>query len=366
MMLEAQGDLIGAREKYLEALQAKPDFAEARGSNNLGNVLGFPALGEARYRTALQHNPLLAPALGNLGCIYYEKGDKNAAEELFLKALEQQPDLPDAWNHLGNLTRDKGEPTKAIEYYSRALALHPGHPYALNNMGNVLKDVGRRSEALQCYVAAVRALPASPVPHTNLGTLYKESGDLCSALLHYQEVLRLCPSSASSFCNIANLCKDASEALGIYSVALELDPSRAETHSNVANLLKDSGRLDEAIHHYSKALLLAESSDILRSGEVLSNLAHSLMFICDYSQRDVVLAQIEAMTRAELAKGQPPSVQPFHALVYPLPLPLITEISLAYGAFTERRVAGQIDQFKQVARPVTRHNTHIHAHYDIT
>ena len=356
MMLETQGDVLRAKEKYLEALQAKPDFAEAH--CNLGNtykLLGHVSEAEQSYRTALTFNPSLAEAMGNLGSVCYEKGDRDTAKSLFHKALEIQPELPDAWNHLGNLTRDNSEPETAILYYKRALSIQPGHPHALNNMGNALKDVGRTSEALGCYVAAIRVLPTSPAPHTNLAALYKEHGDLDKALFHYQEVLRLCPTSAGAYSNIATLYKDSfrlNEALALYGLGLSVDPNHTASLNSVGTIFKDWGRLEEAMQYYCKALMV--SSDALGVAEVLSNFAHTLMFLCDYTHRDVVLGQVEAMTREQLAKSLTPSVQPFHALVYPLPLPLITEISLSYGKRCELNVAGQLQAFKQIAKPVVR------------
>jgi len=356
MLLETQGDVVRARDKYLEALQVKPDFAEAH--CNLGNtykLLGCTSEAEQSYRTALTHNPSLAEAMGNLGSVIYEKGDRSTAQSLFHRALEIRPELPDAWNHLGNLTRDNSEPEKAILYYQRALSLQPGHPHALNNMGNALKDVGRSSEALECYVSAIRALPTSPAPHTNLAALYKEHGDVNNALLHYQEVLRLCPSSAGAYSNIATLYKDSArlnEALALYGLGLSVDPNHTNSLNHVGTIFKDWGRLEEAMHYYCKALVVG--TDALSVAEILSNFAHTLMFLCDYSQRAEVLDQVEAMTREQLAKNVTPSVQPFHALVYPLPLPLITEISLSYGKRCELNVAGQLQSFKSVAKPVVR------------
>jgi protein O-GlcNAc transferase len=360
MLLEAQGDFLGAKAKYLEALKVKPDFAEAH--CNLGNtlkLLGYAEEAEKSYRTALSHDPKLAPALGNLGAMCYEKGEIVTAKSLILKALELQPELSDAWNHLGNLTLDRGEPNTAISHYKRALTLQPGHPHALNNMGNALKYVGRRPEAREYYLAAIRVLPSSPAPHINLAALYKEHGDLSAALLHYQEVLRLCPTSAGAYCNLAGLYRDSSrsaEALTLYSLALSVDPTNLETHNHIGTIFKDSGRLEEALFHYSKAISRIGSSNVeLRNfAEVFSNLAHTSLFLADYSHRDAILAQIEAMTRAQLASGQTPSVQPFHALVYPLPLSLIKEMSLAYATHCKRNISGRLRDFQSISQPVTR------------
>ena len=102
MMLEMQGDLLGAKQQYLEALKVKPDFAECH--CNLGNtlkLLGRVDEAEQSYRTALEHDPKLAAALGNLGAVLYEKGDMATAQQLIENALALRPELPDAWNHLG-------------------------------------------------------------------------------------------------------------------------------------------------------------------------------------------------------------------------------------------------------------------------
>lgn len=57
------------------------------------------------------------------------------------------------------------------------------------------------------------------------------------------------------------------------------------------------------------------------------------------------MKQLHAVTRFQIGKQLTPSVQPFHALVYPLPLDLITDISKSYGDRCVASIAAEIHNF---------------------
>ena len=99
------------------------------------------------------------------------------------------------------------------------------------------------------------------------------------------------------------------------------------------------------------ALLLLS---LARGVSLAMTISATTLLTCPHIHSKVLLAQIEALTHAQLRAGLTPSVQPFHALVYPLPLRLIRQISVAYGTRCDLNVAGRLAEFKSVARPVIR------------
>ena len=99
------------------------------------------------------------------------------------------------------------------------------------------------------------------------------------------------------------------------------------------------------------ALLLLS---LARGVSLAMTISATTLLTCPHVHSQVLLAQIEALTHAQLRAGLTPSVQPFHALVYPLPLRLIRQISVAYGTRCDLNVAGRLAEFKSVARPVIR------------
>ena len=51
--------------------------------------------------------------------------------------------------------------------------------------------------------------------------------------------------------------------------------------------------------------------------EALANLVHTLQFVCDWTDREVMFQRLNEVTQLQLANGDVPSVQPFHAMIYP-------------------------------------------------
>lgn len=70
-------------------------------------------------KEALEEDPEHAPALDNMGQIYFRQGDLEKAEEYFLKALNHK-DMVDSKYYLGLIYEEKGDREKAVEYFSKA------------------------------------------------------------------------------------------------------------------------------------------------------------------------------------------------------------------------------------------------------
>ena len=75
--------------------------------------------------------------------------------------------------------------------------------------------------------------------------------------------------------------------LSLYSHVLTLDPNHLDALNQVGTIFKEAGRLEEAVLFYAKALSSLGQSNELSAGEILSNLAHTLLFLADYSHRFV-------------------------------------------------------------------------------
>ena len=91
---------------YRAALESSPDDAELH--NRLGialRLLGRTDEGEASIRRALELSPGNAAALAALAEIRADRGEFEAAEELFKQALASQSDLSDAWVGLSRLRK---------------------------------------------------------------------------------------------------------------------------------------------------------------------------------------------------------------------------------------------------------------------
>lgn len=366
------GDLNTAIAYYQEAIRLSPQFADAH--SNMGNALkeaGKLQEAKAAYKEAVRLRPDFAIAHGNLASCYYDEGNMEEAIRTFKHAIQLEPNFPDVYNNLGNAYREVGRLEDSIHCYRTALSLKPDHPHAYNNLGNSLKDKGMVKEAIHCYMTACRLMPRFAAAHSNMASILKEQGKVDQAIAHYQEALRIDPKFADAYSNMGNAYKDLGkleEAIRCYSTAIRLKPTFADAYSNLASAYKDGGRIEDAIICYRQALTLKPHFP-----DAFANLVHSLVLVCDWSNRDKEFKQLRAMlaqqikdAKALAAPKRPqgeageaagvdagatsgatatvgvpvvPAVQPFHALVYPLELPQMKELAETYAARAKLNVS---------------------------
>lgn len=334
-----EGQLETAIAYYQESIRLEPEFADAH--SNLGNALKESGrLEEATdaYQEAIRIRPDFAIAHGNLASCHYDKGDMIEAIRAFKHSIQLEPNFPDAYNNLGNALRETGKLEEAINCYRTALRLKPDHPHAYNNLGNALKDKGMVKEAIHCYMTAARLMPRFAAAHSNLGSILKEQGKLDQALAHYQEAVTIDPLFADGYSNMGNAYKDLDrldDAIKCYTTAIRINPKFADAYSNLASAYKDGGRYEDAITCYRKALSLKPDFP-----DALANFTHSLVFVCDWRTRAADFAKLGTLLEQQIERENClPSVQPFHALVYPLSLDQMKKISQKHAERAKMSVA---------------------------
>ena len=115
-------DSIDEAVEVLEDLNSKYEYV----NENILTTLGYFYLLKGNYEKALYYSnqaledePEHAPALDNLGQIYYKQNELEKAEGYFLKALEYK-DMVDSKYFLGLIYEKQGNKDKAREYFGKA------------------------------------------------------------------------------------------------------------------------------------------------------------------------------------------------------------------------------------------------------
>uniref|UniRef100_A0A1D1YG38 protein O-GlcNAc transferase n=1 Tax=Anthurium amnicola TaxID=1678845 RepID=A0A1D1YG38_9ARAE len=330
LFMEA-GELSRAVLYYKEALKFKPNFPDAY--LNLGNV--YKAMGMAPeaitcYQRALQGRPDCAIAYGNLASTYYEQGQMDLAILHYKQAIGCDSGFVEAYNNLGNALKDSGRVEEAINCYRSCLALQPSHPQALTNLGNIYMEWNMMSAAFACYKATLNVTTGLSAPFNNLAIIYKQQGNLVDAITCYNEVLRIDPLAADGLVNRGNMFKEmgrVSEAIQDYVRAVTIRPTMAEAHANLASAYKDSGLVEAAVKSYKQALSLRPDFP-----EATCNLLHTLQCVCNWENRDNMFVEVEGIIKKQIKMLALPSVQPFHAIAYPIDPLLALDISRKYAA----------------------------------
>ncbi|KAG6731042.1 hypothetical protein I3842_01G110200 [Carya illinoinensis] len=330
LFMEA-GDLNKALQYYKEALKLKPTFSDAY--LNLGNVykaLGMPQEAIGCYQHALQVRPDYVVAYGNLASLYYEQGNLELAIFHYKRAISLDSEFLEAYNNLGNALKDSGRVEEAIQCYHQCLTLQVNHPQALTNLGNIYMEWNMLSAAASCYKATLSVTTGLSAPFNNLAIIYKQQGNYADAISCYNEVLRIDPLAADGLVNRGNTYKEigrVNEAIHDYGRAISIRPTMAEAHANLASAYKDSGLVEAAIRSYKQALILRPEFP-----EATCNLLHTLQCVCDWEDRESKFIEVEGILRKQIKMSVIPSVQPFHAIAYPIDPILALEISRKYAA----------------------------------
>ncbi|KAH9784234.1 putative UDP-N-acetylglucosamine--peptide N-acetylglucosaminyltransferase SEC [Citrus sinensis] len=354
------GDLNRALQYYKEAVKLKPTFPDAY--LNLGNVykaLGMPQEAIMCYQRAVQTRPN-AIAFGNLASTYYERGQADMAILYYKQAIGCDPRFLEAYNNLGNALKDVGRVDEAIQCYNQCLSLQPSHPQALTNLGNIYMEWNMLPAAASYYKATLAVTTGLSAPFNNLAVIYKQQGNYADAISCYNEVLRIDPLAADGLVNRGNTYKEigrVTDAIQDYIRAITIRPTMAEAHANLASAYKDSGHVEAAIKSYKQALLLRPDFP-----EATCNLLHTLQSmithlndefemylllhvnsflnilvfadilkcVCSWEDRDRMFSEVEGIIRRQMSVL--PSVQPFHAIAYPIDPMLALEISRKYAS----------------------------------
>ncbi|TMQ58746.1 MAG: tetratricopeptide repeat protein [Candidatus Eisenbacteria bacterium] len=140
-----------------------PDVAEAPRLTadqwfHLGSELEGTSPVEARqaYMQALEADPDFADAHLNLGRLDHEAGELGKAEAHYRDAVRCAPEDAICRFNLAVLLDDRGRPDEAILAYEQAIARDPDAADAHYNLGLLLESRGRRSDAMRHLMTARR------------------------------------------------------------------------------------------------------------------------------------------------------------------------------------------------------------------
>jgi tetratricopeptide (TPR) repeat protein len=114
------------------------------------------------YEVILEVRPTHAPALINLGTIYYNQREFEHAERLYRRATVADPDYALAFFDLGNVLDEMQRLSEATAAYERAVTLVPQYADAHYNLALAYERQGQRRRALRHWLMYVRLDPVGP------------------------------------------------------------------------------------------------------------------------------------------------------------------------------------------------------------
>ena len=187
--LRSGGDIQGAENAYLEAVQLQPDHPTLY--HNLG---GLALETEDRQRAteyfqqAIRLGSTDAKGHWALARLYYDVGKQKQALEICAHLLDDnlQETDPDFYFDMGMSLYNWGYIDEAEKAYRRTLALDAFHIAAHNNLGWICYSTKRLNQAITHYRFVLEKSSHS-VAQFNLGLAYLASGDSATAQAAYAQ-----------------------------------------------------------------------------------------------------------------------------------------------------------------------------------
>lgn len=141
-------------------------------------------------------------ALHGIGVVLHKLGRSEEGIAFIRKSLDLKPDFAGAYNNLGNIYADVKNYEAAVDCYQEFITLEPGNDTAYRNLALALLRSGRLDEALNVCNKALEIDPHQPENFMMMGNIHAERGDAEQALCCYKSVFEFAPSSTNAHTNV--------------------------------------------------------------------------------------------------------------------------------------------------------------------
>jgi protein O-mannosyl-transferase len=227
------------------------------------------------YSTTLQASPDATPIYNNLGSVYWNRGDAEAAELEWQKALALVPDSPTLLNNLGLVYLKRQQWPQAVEYFQKSAAMKPAFPDPHLNLGVAYQQMGFKDEAETQYRTALGLAPLNLHIHNRLGELYIEEGKTQEAEKQFSISISIAPNVVAYDALGALLLnrKAPAAAEEMFTRAVALNPADLGARANLAALYGASGRTNKALEQYHYILKVDPHN--VEAQQALQKLAHT-------------------------------------------------------------------------------------------
>lgn len=211
---------------------------------------------ETYYLVTLAAVPEAESLRMNLGAVYWNHMQPDAAEREWKRALVVAPDFAPLLNNLGLVAVRNKRNDQAIAYFQRAMRLRPNYTDAHLNLGLVYESMGNLPEAEAQLRDAAALAPLSVQTRNELGSFYLAAGRLPEAAAQFQASVANIPNSGAFDClaEIADRQGRLEAAQTDYRRAIALNDLDFRAHFGLAGIFAATGRTGDAAAEYRAGL----------------------------------------------------------------------------------------------------------------
>jgi len=286
-----------------EALKLDPNFGMAKAVLGETYWLKYSNTKEKQWTQPAQTDCEDAVKLGNagaaghvcLGLIDDGTGHSPEAASEFQLALGLEPTNEAAAIGLALAYEHEGKITEAEKAYQQAIQSHPNSRFSYNSFGTFYRRRNEYEKALQMFGKVIQIAPEWYGTYVNVGSIYSDMGQYDKAIDPLKKSIAIRPSYAgyvdlgTSYFGLNRYA----EAAAACEEAIKLDPQQYVTWGNLGEALYYSGKKDQSVAPYRKAVELASGELKVNphDPDVLSSLASYYSMLGDRKHALLYLGQ---------------------------------------------------------------------------
>jgi eukaryotic-like serine/threonine-protein kinase len=292
--LQAQGYLLdhnkaenldNAALMAREALKLDPNFGMAKAVLGESYWFKYSDTKQKQWLAPAQSSCNNAVKVGNagaaghscLGRIDNGTGHYPEAASEFQLALGLEPANENAALGLAHAYQHEDKITEAEKAYQQAIQSHPNSRLSYNEFGAFYHGRNEYEKALQMYAKAIQIAPEWYATYVNVGSVYDDMGQYEKAIDPLKKSIAIRPTYGA-YVNLGNAytgLNKFADAASAYEEANKLDPQQYVTWGDLGDAFYYSGKKDQSIAPYRKAVELASSALKINphDPDVLSSLA---------------------------------------------------------------------------------------------
>jgi tetratricopeptide (TPR) repeat protein len=253
---------------------------------NAGTILescGHDKDAEGEYQAALQANSAYAPALSNLGELYYKQGNPTTARMWFEKAIAADPThASSAYTNMAAIqftqarnSGDQGLYREAITNARRALAIDNDSMAAYGILALIYYTIAENDQSkldlakLVCTEGLRSDKTYAPIYNT-LGLIQLRRKHISDALREFESAVSYDPKYIEAHLNIGAIglsTRQYEKAAASFAAVLKLDPKNLDAtigmgvaSRGIGTATKDPKKIEEAESWYKKVAELDHSN----------------------------------------------------------------------------------------------------------
>ena len=201
-----QGDLAAASDGYARVLATQPGHAPAVYLQGVvARSRGDDGIARERFRAAVDAAPDYVEARVALVTALVDAGDAHAAMAVAHAGLERDASSAALRRALGQSALAGGDTAAAVAAFDEALLRDPSDADAHYNHGVALQRARQPAEAARAYQRALTLRPAMHAADFNLGVIFEQQGNVDAAIAAFSNVLARAPGNVAAYKALAEL-----------------------------------------------------------------------------------------------------------------------------------------------------------------